>query len=321
MNKKSLITLIVLCSLLALILVASSRRQGNITVGTDDATTAQTYKLLGYYSTYQTGSTTCPVFVAPAGDIEPILENGYALHINGPATLYINPKDLPVEQQKILLASWDSQEWYVYLSVRGAGIERDTLSGGSCSSYVKLVSVVPMVPTSFNLPPEPYCKEKFDSLKPGVNPPTLPLGQLLTFNDPEYGFSFQYPIDWSIRRVTSGAYKTIYISKENQEIAVSESSQTNYGGKLGCNPDDYHLIQMGNTYIARLKTPETYEESGQMYLNVCTMSDNGCDFAIKLGNDGFISVTYMTNHRNDSFDPGLFNDMDFIVSTIRPSVR
>lgn len=150
MNKKLLIPLISLCGLLGIVLVLDSQWQKHVNTAETSATSIEIHKLLGYYSPYTYGTTTCDAFAAPSGDVNFILNNGYMLHRNGYVTFSINLNDLSVDQQRILLNSSSTDIGYVYLSVEDAGKNMADYKGNFCDSFVKMVSVVPMVPSMFN---------------------------------------------------------------------------------------------------------------------------------------------------------------------------
>ena len=198
MNKKTLISLVIFLALLVIfgsVIFFIQKQNYTPVTGTYNGMN-EDHKLLGYYSTYQSGSTTCPVFAASAGDVDFIIRSGYTLPRNGPVIFNISLADLNNDQRVMLMNSKDSPTGYVYLSVEDKGekpIDSDYVTY-SCKSFVKMTSVVPMISGNSNNIVSSSSSDFSEYI--GVISTTTD-GQHL-YASKKYGLQFEYPQGWYV---------------------------------------------------------------------------------------------------------------------------
>lgn len=163
------------------------------------------------------------------------------------------------------------------------------------------------------------CQDQFNSTRPEIKDTQASSTENWTnFSDTNYGFSIRYPETWILTEKTIDDTQIILLTNSNHVIQIIPTGK--YGSRAVCNQGDYYSIKIGNSYISRSKLPDTYEEGGKKYFDLCSISNSSCDYPINIGSNNLIAITYILQKGN-SFDTKLVNEMDSIVETIQPIVK
>jgi hypothetical protein len=321
MNKRLLLTMVALLLILLVVVAVTQITAKSGPVTSITATSTEVHKLLGYYSTYQIGTTTCSVFVAPSGDSQYIWENGLGIYnqeiINkisaiSFAMFNVDLNDLSGEQQKILLNSSSTDIGYVYLDVKSAGKYRtDNGLGNSCESYVKMVSVMPMVLSQSDATSSGASQVNESEYVGTISSSTD--GQNV-YTNYKYKFRFEYPQGWFVgdNHLGYGSFQLFNYDASTPEGGKSQGNNKYDKIEVGIGESEYYGTS--DIYPEKNRTTEKIQIAGQAATRQLMTLQSGQEilaYAIPIQNlpGRFLTIAIYG-------DPSNFSVLDHIVSTI-----